>query len=282
MISSSAAGLALLLPCLLAAAPAKTAPTKSKPPAAKPAAKGPAAKPAAPAKDPSKAEVTTVDVELEARDPARTAAEQLLASLSKQTGEEGLKVLLGGPSLVSRLFSIENWKVVGREKRRVETGDLGAAKKLLAALDLERRKANRELVSAPLPATGPAGAKGEVALSGVSGADDAWTFELVRDAGRQLEEAHPVLGFLLGADRAEHGYANDPLRKLLTRTPRRGKYSVELDQLWIETREGNHEDTRARRWPLYVLRLKAGRFDSGVKVLPTVETTGANAADVCR
>lgn len=265
-------------------APAKAAAGKPTPPAGKgPSSTAKAAAPAAQEKDPPgppKAEVTAEDVEAGKADQQRAVAEQLLKALSKQAGEEGLGVVLGGASLVSRIFAIDDWEVVGREKRRVETGDFASAKRLLAALDLERKKANRELVSAPPLAPAPKSA--DVAMSGVSAVDDAWTFELVRDRARELEETHPVLGFLLGADRAEFGYANDPFRKMLVRTPRGGRYALELDQFWIRTNEGHHEEKVARRFPVYVFRLKAGRFDSGYKVLPTTETTGASAAEVCR
>lgn len=256
------------LPALLLASalPALAASPKGKP----------APKP--PPKDPPKAEVTLADVEPGARDPARLAAEQLLKALSKQGGEEGLGVLLGGATLVSRLYAVDNWAIVAREKRKVEVGDLASAKGLLATFDRERRRAHKELTAAPAAKA----SRNEVALSGVSAVDDAWTFELARDAAKELEARHPVFAFLAGADRQELGSGQDPFRKLVARAGKGGTYRLELDQLWVETREGRHEDKVARRWPIWVLRMKTKKLDSGVKVLPTSDTTGANAAEVCR
>lgn len=277
--------LALCVPLLLGAAPAAKAKAPAKPP---PAGKASASskKTVAPAMTaaakepppPVKAEVTVEDVELARADKQRAIVERLLKSLSKQSGEEGLSVLQGGASLVSRIYALDDWAIVGREKRRIESGDFAQARKLLAALDLERKKANRELVAAPQPVAGKAN---DVAMSGVGAVDDAWTFELARESAKLLFETHPVLGFLLGADREEFGYANDPFRKMLAKAPKGGKYTVELDPFTVQTHEGHHEKV-PRKFPVYVFRLKAGRFDSGYKVLPTTETTGASAAEVCR
>jgi hypothetical protein len=252
---------ALALSLWLAAGPAH--------PAGKPAAKGHAAAKA------QVAEVTVTGVALDAKDAPRAVAEQFLGALSRPGADKDLAAtLLGGETLVSRIYVVDNWKIVGREKRRVELGDLSAARQALQAFDREHRRALGELVSeAPAPRVGS-----DVAMGGVSGADAAFSFELVKTRAKALQETNPVLSFLAAVDRWEQPYVYDPLRRLLARAGWTGRYTAELDQFWIETREGHHEDHPARRWPLYVLRLRTARVDSGVKVLPTNDTTGAAAS----
>ena len=257
--------LALGLASLLAGQARAAAPAKGKP----------LPKPPPP---PPRAAVTQVELAADARDPQRLLAEQFLRALSRQGPEDGLGGLLGGASLVSRLYTVDDWRVVGREKRRVEVGDLGSALALLAALDRERRGALKEIVAGPAPPK--AGA--DVSLGSVAAPDSAFAFEIARAKAHELEEANPVFAYLACSDRFEQASVLDPFRKLLARAARKGEYRLELDQFWISSSEGHHEDKRVRRWPLFVVRLRAGKLDSGWRVLPTTETTGASATEVCR
>jgi hypothetical protein len=221
--------------------------------------------------------VSTVEVEPDARDPQRLLVEQFLRSLARQAPEDGQSQLLGGPTLVSRLYTIDDWRIVGREKRRVEVGDLASALSQLASLDKERRGAQKEIVAGPAPKAGA-----DVAMGSVDAPDSAFAYEIARVKARSLEETNPLFAFLGCADRFEQAYVADPFRKLLARAGRKGEYRLELDQFWVASSEGHHEDRRVRRWPLWVVRLRVGRFDSTLRVLPTTETTGANPTEVCR
>ena len=271
-----------LLPLLVSAA--SRAPAKGTPAPAKSAAPSPAKSKPTPAKGghepapPPKAEVTLTDVEVQKKDASRSLAEQFLQSLAHQSGDQGLSTLLGGPTLVSRIFTIDNWKVVGREKHKVEVGELASTRALLTAFDKDHRRALGELVS-EAPAAHVAG---DVGMGAMNDVDAAWTFELVRAKSKTFQESNPVFSFLAAVDRFEQPYVYDPFRRLLARAGWTGKYTAELDQFWIETREGHHEDKMTRRWPLYVLRFKTPRVDSGLKILPTNDSTGASAAEVTR
>ncbi|MBI5543342.1 MAG: hypothetical protein HY901_05600 [Deltaproteobacteria bacterium] len=218
-----------------------------------------------------------VEVDLATRDPARVVTERFLQALSRKSNEEGLAMLLGGATLVSRLYRIDDWKIVGREKKKIETGDFPSARSQLAAFDRERRRAHGELIADPEPPP-----KDEVAARHVTTADAAWTFELVRARSKVLMESNPVFAFLAGVDQIEEGYLVDPFRRFLAKVPPAGKYALELDQFWIESMEGHHQEKLKRVWPLWVLRLRVGRLDSGMKVLPTTETTGSSSAEICR
>ena len=50
-------------------------------------------------------------------------------------------------TLASRLFTINDWKVVHREKHKVEVGEIGPARAQLAAFDKDRRRALGERVT---------------------------------------------------------------------------------------------------------------------------------------
>ena len=226
--------------------------------------------------------LTSVDVQL--KDPARALAEQFLQALARQGSEPqgteppGLATLLGGPTLASRIYTINDWKVVRREKHKVEVGEIGPARAQLAAFDKDRRRALGELVTDASTEKEAA----DVGLGSMNGVDAAFTFELVRSRSKALLESNPVFAFLVAADRVEQPYVYDPFRRLLARAGWAGRYTLELDQFWIETREGHHEDKLTRKWPLYVLRFRTASVDSGLKILPTNDSTGAAATEVTR
>jgi hypothetical protein len=98
----------------------------------------------APAPLPSgKAQVTDSEVGLEAQDGARKAAEDYLKAIAHQGNDGAIESLLGGATLTARLYTIENWKIVGREKHRHETGEVTDLNAYVVAID----KAGRDALS---------------------------------------------------------------------------------------------------------------------------------------
>lgn len=228
--------------------------------AAKPARKADAPLPAA------KAQVTDTEVGLDAKDEARTAAEEYLQAISHQGNDGAIETLLGGATLTARIFAIENWKVVGREKHRHEEGQLADLHAYVAAID----KAGRDALSGMLgggPAAGADDPDG-LGVQEISADDAKRMLEPTRKKAASFAKSHPVFAYLARVDRQVYWHPKNPFRKLLADAGAKGKYTVDFDLFWIETVEGAHEDKNVRKWPLRIVRFRSGGVDTGLKVLP--------------
>ncbi|HEY3448725.1 MAG TPA: hypothetical protein VGK67_20370 [Myxococcales bacterium] len=212
----------------------------------------------------AKAQVTDTEVGTEAKDDARKAAEAYLAAIAHQGNDGAIDSLLGGATLTARLYSIENWKIVGREKHRKEVGDVSDLHGYVNAID----KAGREALATMLGG-GPAAADADgLGVQEISQEDAAKILEPTKKMGNAMSKSHPVFAYLARVDRQVYWHPKNPFRKLLADAGAKGKYTCDFDLFWIETVEGRHEDKNARKWPLRIVRWQAGASDSGYKVLP--------------
>src|SRR4051812_9360993 len=80
-------------------------------------------------------------------DEPRQAAEAYLAALTGDGDESGKDLLLGGTTMDAQMFTLDNARIVSREKGRKEDADLASAQKLVAALDESGRKALTRLMN---------------------------------------------------------------------------------------------------------------------------------------
>lgn len=244
--------IALTLAAVLAAVPALAAAPKAKKEAPLPAAK---------------AQVTDTEVAVDAKDDARKLAEAYLQAISNQGNDGGIESLLGGATLTARIFTIENWKVVGREKHRHEEGDVADLNAYVNAVD----RAGRDALSTMIGG-GPASTDSDgLGVQELSAEEAKKILEPTRQKANQFSKTHPVFAYIARVDKQVYWHPKNPFRKLLADAGPKGKYTLDFDLFWIETVEGAHQDKNVRKWPLRIVRWQSKGADSGYKVLPASE-----------
>lgn len=224
-----------------------------------PALAGKKAKKGAPSAEAAKVVETAVG--LDAQDEARALAEAYLKAIAREGSEEPIDSLLGGATLTARIYTIENWKIVGREKHRTETGRLEDLQTNVAAIDKAGRTALAKMVAGDSDPDG-------LAVQELTAEEAAKLLQPTRTRARQFTKTHPVFAYVARVDRQVYWHPQNPFRKLLEQAGKKGDYVADFDLFWIETVEGAHEDKRPRKWPLRVVRFRAGAFDTGLKILP--------------
>jgi len=212
----------------------------------------------------AKAQVTDSPVPVDTKDDARKAAEAYLNAISHQGNDGAIESLLGGATLTARLYSLENWKIVGREKHRHEVGDLADLRGYVEAID----KAGRDALTSMLGG-GPGAADDDgLDVQEISAEDAKKILEPTRRKAGAMTKSHPVFAYVARVDKQVYWHPKNPFRKLLADAGPKGKYTCDFDLFWVETVEGAHEDKNARKWPLRIVRWQAGGLDTGYKVLP--------------
>jgi len=207
------------------------------------------------------AAVTDTTVGVDEKDTSRKTAEEYLNALSGAGSDQGRDHLLGGATMTARIFTLENWKVVGREKHRREVGELSDINALVDGLDREGRTALAKM------------------MGGGPGADDMSTHEFSAEEAKKILETtkqkaalfnktHPVFAYVARVDKEVYWHPKNPFRDLLQQAGANGKYTMDFDLFWIETDEGLGESKTARKWPLRVVRFVTDKMDTGYKILP--------------
>lgn len=199
------------------------------------------------------------------RDEAYRVAEAYLKALSGEGEESGRELLLGGATMNAQLFSLENWKVVKREAPRREQGELASARQHMSELDRAGREALTRILTSSADPDG-------LSMTELSQEDAARLMAPTRERARAFLEKHPVMAYVARVGKEVYWHPKNPVRPLLDRTGKSGPYSLELHLFQIETREGPRQEPRV--WPLRVVRLKAGKVDTGWKVLPASDWNG--------
>ena len=200
-----------------------------------------------------KALLTDTVVALETADDARKLAGAYLTSVSGQGERGALDSLLGGATLRARELKLENFKVVAREKHRSEKGKVEDLTAFVDAIDASGRSGLAHL------------ANGEgLELSEITAEEAAQMVKVTRERAKAFTGAHPVFAYLARVDKPVYWHPNNPFRKVLADAGAKGEYTADLDLFWIETTRGKS----VRKWPLRVVRVQAGAFDTGLKILP--------------
>jgi hypothetical protein len=219
---------------------------------------------AAPKKAPGgKAQVTETAVPLDTDDDARKFAEDYLKAISHQGNEGAIDTLLGGATMTARIFTLENFKIVGREKHRHEEGELADLHAHTESIDKAGRDALTHIMGG-----GPGADPDGLAVQELTSDQASKILAPTKVRASAFNKSHPVFAYLARVDRQVYWHPKNPFRKLLAEAGKSGKYSADIDYFWVETVEGAHEDKNVRKWPLRVVRFKAGGYDTGLKILP--------------
>lgn len=210
----------------------------------------------------STAQVTDTAVPTETQDAQRKAAEAYLNALTGQGSDQGRDLLLGGATMTARIFQLENWKVVGREKHRREVGELADLNALVDSLDREGRSALAKMMGG-----GPGAGGDDLQMHEFSASDAHKILEPTKARAAVFTKTHPVFAYVARVDKEVYWHPKNPFRQVLEQAGTKGKYTLDFDLFWIESDEGLGEKT-ARKWPLRVLRFVSDKVDTGWKILP--------------
>lgn len=195
----------------------------------------------------------------EPQDEVRQTAERYLDSLTGKGSQEDRELLLGGATSNAQLFTLENWKVVSRAPPQAEQGDLRAAVTMMQDLDKAGRLSLSRIVNV-------AGGGEGLQVRQISEGEAKKILEPTRDKARAFLKASPVLAYVARVDKDVYWHPKNPIRALLASAGGSGSYMLQLHIFTIETKEGPRQVPR--QWPLRVLRFRAGKLDTGWKILP--------------
>jgi putative oxidoreductase len=219
----------------------------------------------------AKAAVVETPVAVEARDEPRQIAEQYLKAVAGTGDDAGRDLLLGGATMTAKIFILPNWKIVGRDPWKKETGDLAGVAANVQAIDRAGRAALATIMGG-----GPAGGgkdRDGLGTRELSAEDASHLLAPTRALATSFLTSHPVFAYVARVDRAVYWHPKNPIRALITQAGGKGAYQLDLNLFKVETLEGLGTPV-PRVWPLRVLRLKTATLDTGWKILPASDWNG--------
>ncbi|MBS1149287.1 MAG: hypothetical protein H6Q89_985 [Myxococcaceae bacterium] len=190
---------------------------------------------------------------------AKKAAETYLNALTGKGDEAGKDLLLGGVTMNAQLFSLENWELKSKDPVKHEEADLAHAVGMMTDLDKAGRKALTKLMGAE--AVGD-----DLKMVEVSKEEAEKLLAPTREKAAALLKAHQHLAYALRVGKEVYWHPKNPMRPLLSKAGTSGKYWLEIHRWTVLSKEGPAKTPR--EWPLRVVRFKAGKVDTGWKVLP--------------
>lgn len=186
-------------------------------------------------------------------------AETYLNALTGAGDEAGKDLLLGGVTMNAQLFSLENYAFKGKDPVKKEEGDLAHAVQMMNALDKAGRSALTRLM-------GVEQVGDDLRMTEVSQDEATRLLAPTREKAAAFQKQHPVLAYVLRVGKEVYWHPKNPMRAVLAKAGTSGRYSIEVHRWTIISTEGPAKTPR--EWPLRVLRFKAGKLDTGWKVLP--------------
>ncbi|MHB8874301.1 MAG: hypothetical protein ACYC8T_11490 [Myxococcaceae bacterium] len=192
-------------------------------------------------------------------DEVKKVAEAYLNATTGAGDEGGKDLLLGGATMNAQLFNLENWSIASKDPVRKEEADLGKAVAMMNDLDKAGRSALTKLMGAE--AIGD-----DLTMTEVSQEEALKLMAPTKDKAAKLMKAHPVLAYLARVGKEVYWHPKNPIRGLLAKAGNSGRYQVEVHRWKILSKEGPRQSPR--EWPLRIVRFKAGKLDTGWKVLP--------------
>lgn len=192
-------------------------------------------------------------------DDAKKAAETYLNALTGKGDEAGKDLLLGGVTMNAQLFSLENWELKSKDAVKKEEADVGHAVGMMTDLDKAGRKALTKMM-------GTESVGDELKMVEVSKEEAEKLLAPTREKAAALLKSHPVLAYALRVGKEVYWHPKNPMRPLLAKAGTSGKYSLEIHRWTVLSKEGPAKTPR--EWPIRVVRFKAGKVDTGWKVLP--------------
>jgi hypothetical protein len=187
------------------------------------------------------------------------AAEAYLSALTGTGDDRARELLLGGVTMDAQMSSLENWRIVSKEPLQTEVGDLGRAAQLMEELDRSGHQALRRMMNGQAKASG-------MKVTELSQADAATLLAPTQEKAQRFSKAYPVLAYVARVGKELYWHPKNPVRSLLAKAGKRGTYSLQLERLKIESREGPGQVPR--EWPLRVLRFRSDGLETGWKILP--------------
>lgn len=191
------------------------------------------------------------------KDEVQKIAEAYLNALTGKGSEAAREYLLGGATLSAAVVTYPNWKIVKREKVKVEEADLADAVKEMKAYDAAGRKALDELLKMA----------GDSEVREITKEQAEKIMKPTEAKRARFMEKFPLFSLVARIDKDVYWHPKNPWRVLLDKLGTRGEYRLEFHRFEIE--EIDHGKKRV--WPLRVLRMKTDKFDTGYKILPASE-----------
>ncbi|MBN2360383.1 MAG: hypothetical protein JXR83_13095 [Deltaproteobacteria bacterium] len=188
------------------------------------------------------------------KDEVQKIAEAYLNALSGKGGESAREYLLGGVTLSAELVTVPNWKIVKRERVKVEEANLADAVKEMKAYDAKGRKMIQELLKLA----------GDNEIREITKEQAEKIMKPTEAERRRFMEKFPLFAIVARIDRDVYWHPKNPWRVLLDKLGTKGDYRLEFHRFEIE--EIDHGKKRV--WPLRILRMQTQKFDTGYKILP--------------
>ncbi len=192
-------------------------------------------------------------------DEQKRVAVTYLNALTGKGDEAGKDLLLGGVTMNAQLFTLENFSFQAKDPVKKEEGDLAHAAQMMNELDKTGRSALTKLM-------GVERVGDDLKMTEVSQADAAKLLAPTRDKVAAFEKSHPVLAYALRVGSEVYWHPKNPMRAVVARAGTQGRYTIEVHRWKVMSYEGAAKTPR--EWPLRVLRFRAGKVDTGWKVLP--------------
>jgi hypothetical protein len=190
---------------------------------------------------------------------AKKVAETYLNALTGKGDEAGKDLLLGGVTMNAQLFTLENWNLKSKDPVKKEEADVGHAVGMMNDLDKAGRKALTKLMGAEQVGD-------DLKMTEVSKEDAEKMLKPTREKAAAFLKAHPVLAYAMRVGKEVYWHPKNPMRPLLAKAGTSGKYTLEIHRWTVLSVEGPAKTPR--EWPLRVVRFKAGKLDTGWKILP--------------
>lgn len=189
----------------------------------------------------------------------KAVAERYLNAITGTGDDSGRELLLGGVPMDAQLLQLENWRVASKDPVRKEEGDLAKAVALMRELDKSGRQALTKLM-------GDESIGDDLTMTELTQEQAAKLMNPTKERAARFDKTYPVLAYVARVKKEVYWHPKNPLRPLLAKAGNSGKYQLEVHRWVIETKEGPRQSPR--KWPLRILRFKAGKVDTGWKILP--------------
>lgn len=189
----------------------------------------------------------------------RKVAETYLNALTGTGDEAGKDLLLGGVTMNAQLFGLENWELKAKDPVKKEEADLVHAVHSMNDLDKAGRSALTKLMG--MDQVGD-----DLKMTEVSQADATKMLGPTREKAAAFTKAHPTLAYVMRVGKEVYWHPKNPMRAVINKAGTAGKYSIEVHRWTVLSKEGAAKTPR--EWPLRVVRFRAGKVDTGWKVLP--------------
>ncbi|MFZ9886569.1 MAG: hypothetical protein ACO3JL_03610 [Myxococcota bacterium] len=189
-------------------------------------------------------------------DAPKKIALSYLKALDGSGDPRARELLLGGVTLSAEDVKVTKWRIVDRIVE-IEEHDVRGAIAAMNALDESGRRALNQLMQLAEEAT-------DVAITSVDQQTADQLMRPTQTASQDFKSKYPVFAYCARAGKEVYWHPANPWRHVVRQLKPEDDYRLELHRFTIE--EGSASSKRA--WPLRVLRITSGAYDSGWKILP--------------